>query len=190
MGGVLGIAVATRSQVTGSLAFVLFLGGIITGFCIVYFGSLYVTFGTARTMGNIYHPQGRTTPPIREYSRARTLTKQGNYERAAAAWELNVAEYPEDTVPYMELGRLYRNQFNDYGQSVSWYSRAAQNSNISVGHLVLVTQEIAEIYQHKLHTPEKAIPFLAELVRRYPDDPNVDAARKQLAELRKGIENG
>lgn len=184
MGAVFGVLVANRAGVGGLITLFLIVGGAVAGFSIVYFGATRFAFGTAKLIGNIYHPDGRSTPPVREYSRARALTKQGQYDRAAAAWELNVAEFPDDAVPYMELGRLHRNQFNDYEESVAWYRKAIEKSNISRGHLLLVTQEIAEIYRHKLNQPQKAIPYLADFVRNFPNDPQADSARKQLTDLR------
>lgn len=184
MGGAAGGFAAFQSGAGGAVIVVATVGGAVAGTCAVYFGATRIAFAASNIVGNIYHPDGTSTPPVREYSRARALTKHGDYERAAAAWELNVAEYPDDTVPYMELGRLHRNQFNDYEQSVAWYRKAIVQSNISGGHLVLVTQEIVEIYRHKLNQPQKAIPYLADFVRKFPDDPHAEGAKKQLEELR------
>jgi hypothetical protein len=195
LGGVLGalmmVWASILSEKIGGVPTKMFalrvLGGGVFGSLFTYFVSVRLTSRAAETIGSIYHPSGSTTPPVREYSKARAMTIQGRHEEAAAAWELNCVEYPDDPVPYMELARLYRNEIKDYEQSVRWYRRAIEDSNLSQGQLLLATQEIAEIYIHKLEQPQKAIPHLADFVSRFPDDPNVDGAKKQLNELRAGI---
>jgi tetratricopeptide (TPR) repeat protein len=163
------------------------LGGAVFGFVFAYFVSTRLTQKTAETIGGIYAPSGSTTPPVREYSRARALTMQGKYEQAAAAWEIHVTEHPDDPVPYLESARLYRNDLHDLEQAVRWYKRAMDESRISGGQLLLATQEITEIYRHKLNQPRKAIPYLADFVSKYPDDPHVEGAKAQLEELRELI---
>jgi tetratricopeptide (TPR) repeat protein len=161
--------------------------GPIIGFFATYFISTRITFGTAEVIGKIYHPSGKSTPAVREYSRARALAIQGQFEQAAAAWELNVAEHPEDPVPYLESARLHRNELKDYEQAVQWYKRAMDASQISGGQLLLATQEITEIFSKKLNQPRRAIPYLADFIKNYPNDPNVDSAKKQLDSLRAKI---
>jgi tetratricopeptide (TPR) repeat protein len=182
MGAMAGFMIAQNLE-SGLMAVIVILSGPVVGFLATYFISTRLTFGTAQMIGKIYHPSGSSTPPVREYSRARALAMQGDFEQAAAAWELNVAEYPDDPVPYLEAARLHRNDLKNYEEAVKWYKRAMDESQISGGQLLLATQEITEIFSKKLNQPRKAIPYLADYIRHFPDDPSVDGAKKQLESL-------
>ena len=52
------------------------------------------------------------------------------------------------------------------------------------GRDLQATQELVEIYIHKLKQPRKAIPELARLVERYPHTPPARAAAEELVRLR------
>lgn len=188
LGGLMMVwAAVLRGDVGGAKLVLWIAGGFVFGVLFAYFGSTLLTQRAAKTIGNVYAPSGSSTPAKRDYSKAKALTMKGDYESAAAAWELNCVEFPDDPVPYLELARLHRNQFKDYQEAVRWYHRAIEDSSIKAGQLLLATQEITEIYLHKLDQPRKAIPHLANFASRYPEDPHVDGVKNQLAELRELI---
>lgn len=176
-GGVIGGVAFTYMGLSFSLGF-------IVGTALSYMTTRLIIHYAASLVGTIYNPSGKTTPPKREYSLARAHQIRGELDKAIAAWELNQTEFPDDPEPYVELARLYRNELNDFEMAISWYRRARNESDIEPGRALLATQEIIEIYTHKLKKPRRAVPELALLLERWPETPGADVARAQLAELR------
>ncbi len=158
--------------------------GFILGTALSYTYTRLMTHAAASIAETFSNPSGKSTPPKREYSLARAHQIRGELDKAIAAWELNQTEFPDDPEPYVELARLYRNELNDFEMAISWYRRARNESDIEPGRALLATQEIIEIYTHKLKKPRRAVPELALLLERWPETPGADVARAQLAELR------
>jgi hypothetical protein len=140
--------------------------------------------GSGAAAGALHAPSGKSTPAKREYSQAEALTARGEYDRAVALLETSVADYPSDPEPYLKLARLHRDQLGDYEQAVQWFRRARAEADIGSRRELLATQEIIEVYTHKLREPRRALPELARLADRFPDSPAAAAARRELHVLR------
>lgn len=182
------LAYSGAGGVVGSIAFS-FTGwnsllGFIVGTALSYMTNRLITRSAVSLMETIHNPSGKSTPPKREYSLARAHQARGELDEAIAAWELNQTEFPDDPEPYIELARLYGNELNDFEMAISWFRRARNEADIEPGRALLATQEIIEIYTHKLKKPRRAVPELALLLERWPETPGADVARAQLAELR------
>jgi hypothetical protein len=95
-----------------------------------------------------------------------------------------VSEFPEDPEPYIRIARLKRDKLSQYEDAVFWFKRARNDSDISGGQELLVTQEMIEIYRDKLETPTRAIPELARIVDRFPEDQAAEWAQEELARLK------
>jgi hypothetical protein len=130
---------------------------------------------------------GSTTPHRPEYSAPRALAAQGRYREAAAAWELAAAESDGDPEPYLALARLHRDQLGDREAAAGWFRRARQDARLGPGQDLLVTQELIELYIHRLRQPRRAIPELARLRERYHDTPAGRAAEEELRRLREQL---
>jgi tetratricopeptide (TPR) repeat protein len=136
----------------------------------------------ARAVQALYNPTG--TAVRHEYSQAASLVERGEYEDAAAAYELACLEYPEDPEPYFRLARLLRDHLARYDEAASWFERARAESKLKGLQGLVISQELIELYIHKSRTPRRAIPELMLLCERYPGTPAADAAQKELAEMR------
>jgi tetratricopeptide (TPR) repeat protein len=136
----------------------------------------------ARAAEAIYNPQG--TAVRREYSQAASLVELGKYEDAAAAYELACLEHPDDPEPYFRLARLLRDHLERYDEAASWFERARAESKLKGLQGLVISQELVELYIHKLRTPRRVIPELMLLCERYPGTPAADAAQQELAEMR------
>jgi tetratricopeptide (TPR) repeat protein len=163
------------------------LPGFVLGFLIVFLVTKTISEGSGKTAGTIYHPSGRSTPVKHEYSYAESLAVRGRYEEATVAYEAAVSEFPDDPEPYLRIARLYRDKLDSYEQAVFWFKRARKDSGISKGQELLASQEIIEIYRDKLCTPTRAIPELARLLDRFPEDQTADWARRELARLKEQV---
>ncbi len=160
------------------------LPGSLLGFLFVYGLVRLIVTGSGRAAGTIYHPSGKSTPEKRDYSYAQSLAARGEFEEAIKAYDLAVAEYPEDPEPYLHIGRLYRDELQQYDAAVAWLKRARAEARVSEGQEQLATEEIIEIYTHRLHAPRKAIPELALLCQKFPDAPAAESRQRELKELR------
>ena len=163
------------------------LPGFVVGFLIVYLVTKIAVESAGTAAGTIYHPSGRSTPVKHEYSYPESLAARGRYEEAVTAYEAAVSEFPEDPEPYIRIARLKRDKLAGYEDATYWFKRARKDAAISKGQELLVTQELIEIYRAKLGTPTRAIPELARILDRFPDDQSADWARGELARLKEQV---
>lgn len=161
--------------------------GILAAAVFVYFAALAIAGGGGSLAGTIYHPSGKSTPVKHEYSFAESLAARGRYEEAVEAYEVAISEFPEDPEPYVRIARLLRDKTAEYEDAVHWFKRARGDSAISKGQELVVTQEIIEIYRSKLGTPSRAIPELARIVDRFPDERAAAWAREEMTRLRRQV---
>ncbi len=161
----------------------MWLGGVLAGVAVSIL-SLNISRGGAAVAGKLHNPSGKSTPAVREYSHAQSLSKRGLYSEAVDAYELAVAEFPEDPDPYIRIARMYRDGLEDYERSLQWFKRARVDAAIDMGRRLMVSQEIIELYRNKLDTPRKALPELALLVERFPEHPQAETAKRELERLR------
>ena len=163
------------------------LPGFVVGCLIVFLITKTIVERSGKTAGTIYHPSGRSTPVKHEYSYPESLAARGRYEDATVAYEAAVSEFPEDPEPYLRIARLYRDKLESYEEAVFWFKRARKDSAIPKGQELLASQEIIELYRDKLSTPKRAIPELARLLDRFPDNQSADWARSELARLKEQV---
>lgn len=161
--------------------------GFIVGFLIVFLVTKGLSEGAGGVAGKIYHPSGRSTPGKHEYSYPESLAARGLYEEAVTAYEAAVSEFPEDPEPYIRIARLKRDKLSEFEEAVFWFKRARADSKIAAGQELLVTQEMIEIYRDKQGTPTRAIPELARMIDRFPNDQVADWARGELARLKEQV---
>jgi hypothetical protein len=159
------------------------LGGLLAP-ALVFYGTMSLTEGSARVAGAIHNPQREMVPVKRDYSYAQSLSARGDYRGAIREYEQAVLAYPDDPEPYLRVARMYRRELGDPEMAVQWFKRARKEAALGRGQEFVATQEIIELYRNELATPTRAIPELARLIDRFPDDPGTAAAREELAQLR------
>ena len=161
--------------------------GFVAGSLLVYLVTKSIVASAGVAAGTIYHPSGGSTPAKHEYSYPESLAARGRYDEATVAYEAAISEFPEDPEPYLRLARLYRDKLGQYEQSVRCFKRARNDSAISKGQELLATQEIIEIYRARLGTPTRAIPELARILERFPDDRSAERVREELRKLKEQV---
>lgn len=132
-------------------------------------------------------PRGTTTPHRIEYSQAQTLTAQGRFAEAVAAYEVAAAESAGDPTPYLEIARIHRDHLADHEAAAAWFRRARRDARLGAGHDLLIAQELIELYM-KMNQPRRAIPELARIPRLLPGSPQAAAAERQIAALRETLD--
>jgi tetratricopeptide (TPR) repeat protein len=158
--------------------------GFVVGFAVSFFLSLGLAEGAGKVAGIIHNPSGKSTPAVRQYSYPESLAVRCRFEDAIDAYQVCCADYPDDPEPYVRIGRIYRDELRQYDEALVWLKRARTEATVDRGRELLITQEIIEIYSRKLAQPERAIPELARIVDRFPNDPAADVARREIARLR------
>lgn len=135
-------------------------------------------------VGRIYQPSAASTPRGAEYSKARALLMQGQYEAAAAAYEAHCLENPANPEPYLALIRIHRVRLKNPAAAVEWGLRMLSQASPSVGQAILARQGIAEILIRDLQDPRKALPHLAYLALHHADTSAGRGAERDLAVVR------
>jgi len=188
------LALTLPGGVIGALAgwFVGFgiVPGFLAGALLVYLITSGFVAGAASLMGKIHNPSAESTPRRKEYSRAEALAVRGQYDQAIEAYEVALSEAPEDPEPYVRIARIYRDDLKRYDEALFWFKRARSDASIDRGRELLVAQEIIEIHSRRLGSPERAIPELARLIDRFPDDPVADWARGEMGRLKQQMWDG
>jgi hypothetical protein len=154
--------------------------GLVVGFGFSYGVTALVTRAGATAAGKVYHPSGASTPPTREYSQAQSLAARGLYAEAIDAYQACGAEFPDDPEPRFRIARLYLKELKRYEDAIAWFKQARSARAIDAGRALVATQEIVDIYDHKLHQPRRAIPELARLVERFPGTAAATWAQDEL----------
>jgi hypothetical protein len=163
------------------------LVGFAVGYGFVFGVTTLLVRSGAAAMGQIYNPSGKSTPVVREYSHGQSLAARGLYLEAIDAYEADCAEFPDDPEPCFRVARLYLKELKRYEDAIAWFKRARGAGAIDAGRELLATQEIVDIYVHKLKEPRRAMPELARLADRFPGTPAAGWAAEQLRLARERI---
>jgi tetratricopeptide (TPR) repeat protein len=154
--------------------------GFAVGYGFVFGVTALLVRSGAAAMGQIYHPSGKSTPVVREYSHGQSLAARGLYREAIDAYQADCAEFPDDPEPYLRIARLYLKELKQYEDAAAWFKKARGARGIDAGRDLVATQEIVDIYVHKLKQPRRAMPELARLAERFPGTPAGTWAQDQL----------
>jgi tetratricopeptide (TPR) repeat protein len=174
-GGVIGAIAGFRAG--GAVGAVVGLG---IGYGFTYAVTALLVRTGAAAAGQVYNPSGNSTPVVREYSQPQSLAARGLYVEAIAAYQLACAEFPDDPEPCFRIARLYLKELKRYEDAVVWFKKARGAGAIDAGRELLATQEIVDIYIHKLQEPRRGMPELARLAERFPGTPAAGWAGEQL----------
>jgi hypothetical protein len=156
------------------------LVGFAVGYGFVFGVTTLAVRSGAAAMNQIYNPSGKSTPVVREYSHGQSLAARGLYLEAIDAYEADCAEFPDDPEPCFRIARLYLKELKRYEDAAAWFKRARGAGAIDPGRELVATQEIVDIYVHKLEEPRRAMPELARLAERFPGTPAGAWAQEQL----------
>lgn len=182
LGALLGYLLARDAEGVGRVG--LFLAGLLglpAGALLVALG---LTGGAGAAASLLHSPSGRSTPRRRDHSPADALVMRGDVAAGIAALEHAILEDPSDSAPYLRIARLYRDELGRHEDAVRWF-RKAREARLSPSEEKLVARELIELFRGKLGQPERAAPELARFAERWAGTREGDAAREELAELKR-----
>lgn len=159
----------------------------LAGGAFVYLGVIYLSDAAGSAAGIIYNPSGSSVPYRRQHSYAASLAARGEYEDAVLAYELLVAEHPDDPEPYLRLARLLRDEMGRYEDAARWFRRVRTETALPPAREILVSRELIELYRSRLDAPLKAAPELARLAERHGGTPEGEWAVRELREVKEMI---
>lgn len=184
LGFVLGLFLSLSFRTAPGAAFYPFVGAVL-GWAAIWAVTSVIVGGSGMLAGTIYMPGGGGGRR-REYSLAESLVARGRYEDAVTAFELAVAEHPDDPVPYLRIARVSRDHLDAPERAARWFKRGRDESEMSDGQRRIVTRELIELYR-RVGEPTRAAPELARLAELFPDTREGRWAREELAEVKKMI---
>lgn len=161
------------------------LGGA-AGAAVCYAGLRWIGEVVGRAAASIVVPSGRSTPAEPDYSFADALAVRGDYGSAAAELERHAGACPDDPEPALRLARLLRDKLKQPKDAMRWLRRARDEAHDSALE-ALLTRELVELSVKQLKSPMQAMPDLARLAERHPNEQAGQWARRELAELKKTI---
>jgi hypothetical protein len=186
---VLGIIVAVISGAAGALMGgggvfkISSLVGVVIGI-IAYFVALFIADRLGAAGASIFSPGGSSTPPPRQYSFADSLAARGLLTEAAEAYEGLSHEYPADPEPCVRHARLLRDRMSRPEEAADRFRRALAAKDLDPASEAALLRELSELYMYKLQTPNKALPYLAQLAAKHPTHPASKWARAEAVEIR------
>jgi hypothetical protein len=158
---------------------------------LLIFTVAWIVAGAAGKGATLLHsPSGSSTPRKKEYSRAEALAVRGEFQAAIDAYELEVLEAPKEGEPYLRIARLYRDRVGDMGKALRWFKKATEEGRLSKGQEILTRREMAELLIHRMGEPQRAAPDLARLAEAFPNTPDGEWAREELARIKEEMRRG
>jgi len=126
---------------------------------------------------------GGSTPYERGFSKAEAMAMQGEYVKAITAYQVAIAEAPEDPEPYLRVARLYKNDLGELDDAAFWFRRVRRDAQVSAGQDLAASRELIELYLAS-DDPRRAIPELARVIERFADTPEREWAEGLLRNLK------
>ncbi|MBI4409729.1 MAG: tetratricopeptide repeat protein [Gemmatimonadetes bacterium] len=166
--------------------FVLWAFPLASGGFLFFWGAAFLEW-VERTSGRIYLGGSGSTPPKREYSLPESLVVRGQFEAALRAYEECVAEDPTDAEPYLRSARIYRDRLNRPEDAIAAFRRAIELPGIAPGQEILAWRELIDVHLLRTSEPTRALPDLARLAAKFPQDPQGQWAKQRLRELKEQL---
>jgi tetratricopeptide (TPR) repeat protein len=180
IGAGLGIQIVLRTDRSAWIIPALALGC----WAVAFFGTLAFASLSGRIGSSLYFSSGSSTPGRREYSLAQSYVARGRFDAAVAEYERAAAAHAADAEPCLRLARLHRDQLHRPEDAAHWFRQALTRPH-DAGTAILILRELAELYTHRLNSPQRALPPLAQLVHRFPDSAAAAWARSEMADIRR-----
>lgn len=187
VGAVLGLLFGALLRARTGAGLWVVIVAIFLGWLSAYLVPLLLLRGVGSAGSTLYAPSGRSTPRKREFSLAESYAVRGEYELAAGAYQVAIAEQPSDPEPYLRLARMYRDRVKEPGKSAAWFKRALSDATMSPGIRVRSQRELVELYVGRMGQPARAMPLLARIADEGPETSDGVWAAAELARIRKSV---
>jgi tetratricopeptide (TPR) repeat protein len=130
-------------------------------------------------------------PRKREYSHAESLAARGLYDEAVAAFEVAIAQKPDEPDGYLRVARIHRDRSRRFEESAKWFRKALDATEPGSAVALLVTRELAELYAAKMPSDRKRLaPALARLAEERAHTPEGRWAAEELSRIKANDDRG
>ncbi len=151
---------------------------------------LFLLFGTsfiskvADRFGNLYMPSDSGFRIVPEYSLAEAHVKKGRYTEAIDEYRKVILAYPDDIYPHLRIADLALKHLNDEKLAELEYMSALGKAN-GEDSTALAAGRLADLYQHILHDPARALEVMKQLREKIPNTQQAKLAEERIAILEK-----
>ena len=114
-----------------------------------------------------------------DYSREHALVGKGQLDEALVLFEERSVERGEHPGPLVEAAHVLRDR-GQYERSIEYYAKAMDVPSLDARRAAVLAKFIWDMCRTRVRDPERAIPYLEELVGRYPEAREVDWAWREL----------
>jgi len=131
----------------------------------------------------VLDPRGEDTPYVNQHSEIQAMVMRGDAAGAARAYRGAIAAEPGNVVACEQLAQLALRELKDYETAVWAYHQAEQRGaepRRRAGYALLAVG----ICRDNIGDRGRTIVELRKFLERYPDAPNADHLRAELAELK------
>ncbi len=123
----------------------------------------------------------------RDYSRARWLVSQGQFEQAIAEFRRALEQEPENIALRREIADIYASEIKDYRRAISeleeclsFQPEPAQGASI--------LNRIADIYETNLGETQTAVATLSRIIHNQPGTKEAQRAQQRIESIRRTMQ--
>ncbi|MBA3672351.1 MAG: hypothetical protein H0W68_10065 [Gemmatimonadaceae bacterium] len=180
----LGLIVYRLLGLTGVVAVLVMLAGILgTGFLVFNFATGISGAAGAAVLRATF-PQGDSTPYEESYSYQESMAARGDFAGALGSYEAVLAEQPHAVLPRVRAAELYAQKGRDLRRAVALFREVRDIPDVPLRHAVYASSRLVDLYDGPLDEPGRALVELRRMIEQFPGSPVADRAREALPRLK------
>jgi tetratricopeptide (TPR) repeat protein len=113
---------------------------------------------------------------------ARSLTAQGDYEGAIAAYKLAAAADPLNRLPWVEIAKIQKTNMEDSAAAIQTIRHALEGQAWEVNDAAYFLFRLAELYDEVEGNRESAVAIMNQVIEQFPETRHSANARNKLHE--------
>jgi len=165
--------------------------GIVAGLGIVAF--LIFGFPLLRKISenlfSFYGSSDDSTQITPEYSIAEARVNTGKYSEGIEEYRKVIAKHPDDMYPHLRIADIALKHLQD-AQTAEVELQAALTKAKREDSAALAAGRLADLYQHTLHDPARALDVMKQLLEKIPGTKQANLAEQRIAILERIVHRG
>ncbi len=137
----------------------------------------------------LFMPSDATMRIDPEYSLAEARVNEGKYQEAVDEYRKVTAKHPDDIHPHLRVADLMLKHFND-AKTAELELLSALAKARGEYSTTLATGRLADLYQHTLHEPGRALEVMKQLREKIPGTKQAKLAEERIAILEGIVHRG
>jgi tetratricopeptide (TPR) repeat protein len=113
---------------------------------------------------------------------ARSLTAQGDYDGAIAAYKLAAAADPLNRLPWVEIAKIQKTNMEDPAAAIQTIRHALESQAWEVNDAAYFLFRLAELYDEVEGNRESAVAIMNQVIEQFPETRHSANARNKLHE--------